>query len=181
MTKINPDRDAEAGQDLLERAIGNLRLDRDLVFRFLVAFTRFEFALKAARFVFKGESEQALRADFDCFAKNIAKVFQEKLDGGDEALRSACEFYRRSPPEKQIWSGSDLDWKEALPQNRRDSEFFLILLRRTRNNLFHGGKGWKRPEDDPHRDNLLMRHGLRILEAMISSQPDVRREFSTFE
>ena len=132
-----------AGQTHFDHAIGNLHIDRDLAFRFLVEFARFEFALKAARFVYQGENERYLKVDFDCFARTIAEPFQKKLDDGDSRLCEARDYYRNEPPQKQIWNGYEPSWTEALPQNRTEAAFLLILLRRTRNNLFHGGKGWK--------------------------------------
>ncbi len=169
-----------AGHTHFEHAIGNLHLDHDLAFRFLVEFARFEFALKAARFVYQGENERNLEVDFDCFARTIAEPFRKKLDGGDTELCEARDYYRDAPPQKQIWNGYGPDWAEALPQNRTESAFLLILLRRTRNNLFHGGKGWKRPDGTIERDNELLRHGLQIMEAMIDCSSDVSLEFTTF-
>ena len=169
-----------AGQTHFEHAIGNLHLDRDLAFRFLVEFARFEFALKAARFVYQGENERNLEVDFDCFARTIAEAFQTRLESGDKELCEARDYYCNEPPQKQIWNGHEPDWTKALPQNRTESAFLLILLRRTRNNLFHGGKGWKRPDAAIDRDDELLRHGLRIMEAMIDCSPEVSLEFTTF-
>lgn len=169
-----------AGQSHFDSAIGNLHLDRDLAFQFLVEFARFEFALKAARFVYQGENERNLEVDFDCFARAIAEPFQKRLGNGDEDLIAARNYFHELPPQKQIWNGHGPDWKEALPQNQVESAFLLILLRRVRNNLFHGGKGWKRPDDTLDRDNKLLKHGLKIMEAMIDCSPEVSLEFTTF-
>ena len=169
-----------SGRSLFEHAIGNLYVDRELAFEFFVVFSRFEYALKTAGFVLQGENERNLQVDFDRFANAIAVQFQAMLDGGDPKLAAACEYYRRQPPLKQVWYGRAPDWRDALPQARNQINFFLVFLRRTRNNLFHGGKGWRRP-GAPDRDNHLMRHGLQILEAMINCEPDVSGEYSTFE
>lgn len=179
MTEETEEGEVPAGQALFEHAIGNLQIDRELAFRFLAIFARFEYALKAAKFVFQGENERDLSADFDCFARVIATPFQEKLEEGDAGLVDARAYYHEHPPQKQIWNGDEPDWKEALPQNRTASALLLILIRRVRNNLFHGGKGWKRP--DVERDHLLMAHGLRLLEVMIACEPAVSAEYSTYQ
>ena len=167
-----------AGRTHFDHVVGNLHLDHHLAFRFLVEFARFEFSLKAARFVCKNKPD--LKVNFDCFARTIAEPFQKKLDDGDTDLREARDYYRNEPPQKQIWNGHEPDWTEARPENGPESVFLLILLRRTRNNLFHGGKGWKRPDETIERDNELLRHGLRIMEAMIDCSSDVRSEYMTF-
>ncbi|MBK0795138.1 hypothetical protein GZV14_28120, partial [Escherichia coli O25b:H4-ST131] len=54
-----------------------------------------------------------------------------------------------------------LVWDDSLPQEKDLAKFLFLLIRRVRNNLFHGGKfngKWFEPE----RSEALLQHGLVI-------------------
>jgi hypothetical protein len=56
-------------------------------------------------------------------------------------------------------------------------EKLLLLIRRVRNNLFHGEKLGVLLEGDSERDTDLLKHGLTILYACLQISTDVRSKF----
>jgi hypothetical protein len=53
----------------------------------------------------------------------------------------------------------------------------FVVVRRIRNNLFHGGKYPSGPEPDLSRDEKLLMQAIRILEPALSARPDLHTIF----
>lgn len=65
-----------------------------------------------------------------------------------------------------------------LPLKKKSSQKILILIRRVRNNLFHGGKfngEWFEPE----RSEALMRNALIILRACGENHHEVSKAYGS--
>lgn len=146
-------------------------LDPELMFTFFAAFSRFEYALKAAGF--GKEKSDAAEPDWDRFAKTIAPAFRERV-AADDDLKVAVEQFVTDPPKKQR---GDLAWTSVEHQGEASGLVNLLLLvRRVRNNLFHGGKA-QRQGKDGDRDSQLVRNALVVLDRALACHDRVRERF----
>lgn len=146
-------------------------LDHELMFAFFAAFSRFEYALKTGGF--GREKPDATEPDWDAFATQIAQTFRERL-ASDEALRASVEELVTRPPKKQR---GDLSWRDVDHQgNAKGAANLLLLVRRVRNNLFHGGKA-QRQGTDAERDNRLVGNALVVLDRALACHDRVRECF----
>jgi hypothetical protein len=92
-------------------------------------------------------------------------------------VKKAVRYYEETPPRKQIVDFDSLTWKDVVPQTDYQLEKLLLLVRRVRNNLFHGEKFSVLLEGDSKRDTYLLVHGLTILYACLHSSIDIRKKF----
>ncbi len=72
--------------------------------------------------------------------------------------------------------GDKIAWSSAPPNGSCDTDYFLLLVRRVRNNLFHGGKfneHWFEPERSEH----LISHSITILNKALIMNKDVHTAF----
>jgi hypothetical protein len=138
---------------------------------FFRTFARLEYALKAAGF-HCGEGDA--NANWTTFAKSIEGRFHEVQE---QTFLAAIEYYRAHPPMKQTIADGMLAWEVRPPQAGIDEDRILILVRRVRNNLFHGGK-FNGRWFEPQRSVDLMRHGQVILETCLTLSPSVNEAFS---
>lgn len=156
-----------------------LELDREIVFGFFVAFSRFEYALKRRGFV--GGDEKRVDADWDQFANSIRDKFPT-LHG--EGFVAACGYLKKHPPKKQVLHKGSLSWKETFPgAGESDEAFITRCVRVVRNNLFHGGKypAPDGPVSDVARDGQLLRHCLAVLDACLALDPELKHYFEETE
>lgn len=138
-----------------------LKMPPDLACDFLGIFARSEYALKAADFA-RGDEKQA-EADWDTFAQAIADDFDLSKNPN---LWTAVDYLLTKPPKKLILKNQTLEFFDAPPdKNQRKAQQALLMVRRVRNNLFHGGKFLPVPAGDPDRDKLLVEHSLTVLHA----------------
>ena len=130
-------------------------------------FARFEYALKATGFYQPTQDDAKL--DWTDFARSVSGALNNPADTG---LREAIEYILEYPPRKQVIQDETLGWTDALPTGNR-SDRVLILVRRIRNNLFHGGK-FSGQWFDAARSERLLRHSLTILRGCLEAPPVVR-------
>lgn len=157
---------------LTQRLIRHLH-ERDLVFEFFFVFSRLEYAVLRRGFIAGGNG--GVSANWDSFANRHTDDF--KQDQSPD-LQEAVDYFLKHPPKKQIAISGNLAWSDAIPQeNSKLLLRLLVLVRRVRNNLFHGEKLGQLIEGDSYRDAHLLRHGLAILYACLSLSPEVRDEF----
>ena len=134
--------------------------NQQLVHRFIAKFARAEYAIKRSGFV----SSHPDRADpeWDRFASKYEKLFAEAPRSAevDEAVR----FLLESPPRKQIAPDRRLGWTDSQRTNEPELKWLLLLVRRARNNLFHGGKYPTGPVIDESRSIALLQAALTLLE-----------------
>ena len=150
---------------------------RELVHRFFLVFSRFEYALKRAGF--SNGSLDSVHPAWEKFAAKYRSTFDPSVT---PRLRIACDYFTAQPPRKQILDGHFLSWSE--PQFRTNEPLFtwlLLMVRSVRNNLFHGGKFPIAPIQEPARDPDLLRHALTIIEACLPLDDDLCYHFSTDE
>lgn len=148
-----------------------------------VTFSRFEYAMKRAGYA-KGNSKKC-EPDWNAFECRNKDVYNDiKLNG----LLEARSYFNTMPPRKQVYIEGKLKWKVTHQNNLSDLEWHSILVRRVRNNLFHGEKtqafvqiGAILPEqEEPSRNTTLIRHSLVMLEAFLECDNELKTVFHSF-
>ena len=157
-----------------DRIVGLFKIDPKVATEFFVMFARLEYALKAQEHIVKTAQKQDLTIDWRKLSQLIDGRFQKKV-ATDEELKRAVEYFCDCPPQKQIWNGHNKDFELPAPQNVPQTERVLLCLRTLRNNLFHGGKDFKR--EDADRDQTLIAHGLAVITAVVDCNEDLRADF----
>lgn len=151
---------------ILEDAFNRADFDRELAFKFFVLFSMFEHALKNTQF--KTVSQNGtVEPNWDAFAQAIDGQFNANAS---PELNTAVNYFINHPVKKQVFRNNQLTFSQTpRPQNITDTEWLSLLIRRVRNNLFHGGKvNYDRP-----RDTLLIQFAIVILESWAVLDPNV--------
>ena len=161
-----PPQDAAPHSDQVENRTGENRMfaylpfPEGLALRFLGTFARFEYALKLRGFA-KGNSN-SVEADWNVYARAIDSHFCELTDRG---FCSAVNYLLAEPPRKQVLKNGHLTWKDSPPNAKLPrAEQTLLMVRRVRNNLFHGAKVWSIERGSRDRDIRLLKTGMIILQ-----------------
>lgn len=147
--------------------------DRALAYQFFLFFSRFEYALKRAGFV-QANSRGEAYADWECFAHKMAGLLRTHTD---DYFKTAVAYIQSHPPKKQVLLGERLTWDKDNFSDAFDLDRLLVLVRRIRNNLFHGGKFPEGQEDDVSRDRELLKSGIAVLQACLESDPRLMTSF----
>jgi len=149
-----------------------LHIEKRLVTDFSILFARFEYALKKSRYA-EGD-ENGIKANWDDFAQDHDSTFK---DDKTEELRSSVQYLCKQPPKKQILRNGVLDWKPVSLNNVPLLQQLVMKVRRTRNNLFHGGKFDHGLLEEPGRDSDLLLSCMIILEECLSLDEGVQQAF----
>jgi hypothetical protein len=151
----------------------NIRVDADLLLEFFLTFARAEFALKNSGFV-KGDQRQVL-ADWDSFAESLENNFRKDKN---KSLSQAVNYIMDNPPMRQVLRDSALMWDANRPNGRRSEiEVLLLLVRRIRNNLFHGGKHNLDVFEDTERTTRLLRNSIIVIHECLLLEPSVKAKY----
>lgn len=142
---------------------------------FFFVFSRFEYSLKRAGFTTLQRGKAT--PDWDAYADCLDK--RDFDAGSDRLVKEAVEYLSSNPPRRQTINDGVLSWDRFAEGGRTKTRHLLLLLRRTRNNLFHGGKfplpdG---PVPEPARDTTLLRSSLIVLYACLQQSPQVSNYF----
>lgn len=133
------------------------------VCKFFWKFSVIEYALKKNGFL-KG-SKSYVQPDWNKFAQKIDGCFGDVTIVGFE---EACCKLKENPPKQQIIDGNRLGWGEPKEQGGKSSEEYIVcLVKRIRNNLFHGGKYPSGLVDSIERDSELIDAALVVLEGLL--------------
>ncbi len=93
-------------------------------------------------------------------------------------LANACGLFRVNPPNQQVLANGALAWSTAPPANAAsEPELLVALVKRVRNNLFHGGKYNARMQEETARSEALLRSSIHVLEECLRVSPEVRRVY----
>mgnify|MGYP001434037192 CR=1 FL=1 len=159
-------------ENILSKAYNTVCFDREIVFKFFITFSLFEYALKKAGFR-RTPRKEDVEVDWTKFSQTINDTFVRMLSSQpDSELNKAVQFILDNPPGKQVYKQQDLQFeRRKRPDNISDTEWLSILIRGIRNNLFHGAKF----RYDSHRDSPLMEAALIILEAWACCNEEVRQ------
>lgn len=150
---------------------------KKLACEFLHIFSRFEYALKRTSFLKKTDGGGA-EPNWEKFSETLDKEMElTAVESGE--FQAAADYFFQSPPKKQIVDeDGDLGWRdEIILENRRNFSVLLVLVRRVRNNLFHGGKFGGEHIYGSERDENLIKFGLTVLMECLCFNTEVEREF----
>ena len=113
-----------------------------------------------------------MKADWGRFGKQI----DEKFRGNpNEKIADAIEYLLKHPPRKQILSEKVVEFQDCPPtENFRQAVQVLLMVRRVRNNLFHGGKYLPDGETEAGRNKRLVACSMQVLEYCLDMDPQVR-------
>lgn len=155
----------------LNRIYRQVDFDRKLIFKFFTVFSLFEYALKKTQY--KRSNNGKVEATWDDFARDISLQFHPRRGS---QLESSVNYLMTNPTAKQILDANNqlsFEYSVVRPTSiTNDVVWLSLVIRRVRNNLFHGGKfGYRRP-----RDPNLINHSLVILESWAHLHPDVEWE-----
>ena len=150
-----------------------MTLNRDLVLEFFLVLSRMEFALKVSGFA--TGTENSVTPDWDGYARKIGDTFSKEVSA---ELLEASNYYLNTPPQKQVLRNGGLAWSSTMPTNSAEIDVLLMLVRRVRNNLFHGGKYNAQARNETARNESLLRYGITILEASMTLVPKVKAAYS---
>jgi len=143
----------------------------NLSFEFFREFSRYEYCLKATQ---PKPKDGKAEANWDWYAKDVEQVFASSKD---PAFVAAVDYFTNHPPKKQVVKDGALAWDATPLEEKNVALKVFVLIRRVRNNLFHGGKfngKWFEPE----RSELLMQHALTILTICAQHHPDVSQAYA---
>lgn len=133
-------------------------------------FARMEYALKAAGYLCK---EPNAKADWASYAETIDDAMS---DPRRKEVTIAINFLMTHPPRKQIVRDGLIEWDDAPPHHKSNTDLLLLYVRRVRNNLFHGGKfnsKWFAPE----RSERLLQSSLTVLDYCLELSPEVKKAY----
>jgi hypothetical protein len=141
--------------------------DKELALRLFGCFAYAEHSLKTSGYLRRGRA--GAEADWDSYARSIAGRFR---GDADHRFRTAWRLLIANPPRKQVVRNGQLDWQIVTrPPGTTDELYGLLLVRRIRNNLFHGAKFLVGGEADFRRDRQLVEAAIAILEAAMKPPP----------
>jgi hypothetical protein len=108
-------------------------MDRELILEFFIKFGKAEYALKHAGYVLPNDD----RADiaWDRFAQDHEAGFARR---DESPVKEAVAYLLNAPLRKQTAPGGELRWKASDRNAEPLVKWLTILVRRVRNNLFHG-------------------------------------------
>lgn len=154
-----------------------LHIDTAAALEFVVAFSRLEFAAKATGYFVKPKADEIINAsvDWSLLARVLADRFDRMLSQ-DTQLFESFQRLQAEPPMKQVIDGGVLRFVSSARQKLRNAELAMLDIRRIRNNLFHGGKGFIIGDAD--RDNALIRMGTRIIYKLVECDADLASCFA---
>ena len=134
---------------------------RDLVLRFFVAFSRFEYAMKAAGWARAGRGDAA-EADWNRVVRQLKQADQAERD----RVLGRAGLLLSAPPRKQVFRNKTLSWREP-GRSGDDLQRLIDGLKRVRNNLFHGGKYSPHGTYLSNRATQLIEAAHAVLEALL--------------
>lgn len=148
-----------------------LKMKSNPIDQFFFRFSRAEYALKASRFL---QNSGEAKADWDKYANNIRDTFDANRT---EELKNAVKYIKENPPKKQVVENGQLAWQQTDNESMHLALFLNVMVRRIRNNLFHGGKFQNGASDDISRDLQLINSANIILLEMVGLHDEVKHYF----
>ncbi len=154
--------------------LDEMKINKALVLEFFFVLSRIEFALKVTGYVCGNKAQ--VKPDWNRFADTIENRFN--CESNDE-LATACRYYLDHPPEKQILKDDMLTWECKQSRQKSNTRTILVLVRRVRNNLFHGGKYNAQNHKEYARNEKLLSYGICILQESVSLIEEVKQAYKS--
>jgi hypothetical protein len=146
--------------------------DRDLVLCFIGVFSRLEYCLKVTRFRQRGDGEA--RADWSAFVQAAEARFNPEES---KELAEAYEYLTGSPPRLLEVKNGDVLWADYVERGASRVDEVVWIVKRIRNNLFHGGKFAYDPSSNPERENKLLLSATILLFHLITVVPEIEQAY----
>lgn len=163
------------------KRLEGLRVDQELLLEFFLNFSCFEFALKLTGYSkpIRTRRREPLAPPVSPDWKKYADSIKDKFDKTiNDDLHQASNYLLDDPPREQVLLPNGPSWNTKVPkEDLAEIKRLLILVRRIRNNLFHGGKFDIAPHEQPERTERLLRSSLSILDQCLKLSPDVKEVF----
>jgi hypothetical protein len=134
---------------------------KDLGFEFLYFFSRFEYALKANRYLKKDGVGQPAEAGW--------QKFRERWEGEYVVTEAAAALIAANPQKQVVGEDSSLDFKPLAVDGLSHLGQVIGHCQTVRNNLFHGGKSGPNGFDSPERTKELLPLVLAVLGELAAS------------
>jgi hypothetical protein len=147
-------------------------MENNIIYQFFFSFSRAEYALKASSFL---TYDKGVKADWDKFIDDIKYKFNGNKT---EELKIAIEYIKNNPPKKQVIENGLLGWEQSNNNYDHLVKFLNVMIRRVRNNLFHGGKLQTGFTEDASRDLELIKSAQIILKEMIELNDEVKHYYN---
>jgi hypothetical protein len=144
------------------------RPDRANAIILFFMFSRFEYALKRGGYV---QWTEEAKPDWGRYARDHAALL---ISISSSEFTDAVALLKDSPPKKQIIRDGHLDWGQDRSVSGFDFARLLCLVRRVRNNLFHGGKVL---ELDGDRNQKLIDASIAVMDTILASDDSLRKTF----
>ena len=145
---------------------------------FFVIFSRFEYALKQAGFV---RGDNYVQPDWNRFAERYGEVFRNRAQN-NQLVRESISYFRQAPPRKQVLRDEQLKWEHTQEDKQIQRErqeptlpWLTIMVRRVRNNLFHGSKKMFGTRE---RDIELLKASFVLLRCWLDLDKEVKQHFA---
>jgi len=143
-----------------------------LAFDFFYWFSRFEFALKEARYIKSTEVGAKAEVSWDRFIERHRDEYH---------LTSAGQALIDAKPQRQIVGDGELTFRDVgFNAGATDLERVVRLANTVRNNLFHGGKHGSEYWDEPDRMRDLLATTIKAVDdlaAQAGLQGDYERYY----
>ena len=150
----------------------HLHLSPGLFLEFLTVFSRAEYALKTAKY---HEQAPHVTPSWDRFANHINTDFRLITD---TEFLEAVNYLMTNPPGKQVIEDGELRFRPTdVDPDQTRAQQVLGLVRRVRNNLFHGGKFVTAEQDNNHRNHRLIEASLTVLKRCLTLDPEVHSRY----
>lgn len=148
-----------------------LDIDKELVCQFFAMFARFEYAMKATRFLWADRHGNAV-PNWQELRRELANPVS---DTKDKATRAAVAYLLAEPPEVQKVIAGRAEFQSLALADGTDGAKAIEAAQRVRNNLFHGGK--HTAHSSPGRDERLIRSAMAVLYACLAADGALLSEY----
>lgn len=159
----------------IDKYIDAISIHKELLIEFFVVFSRFEYALKRARYC---KSNNAAMPDWDRFACEC-----KELKSADVLrLKEVGSYLIEFPPRQQIFIDNCLSFAPiTFVDGTHLVEKLIRYVKTVRNNLFHGGKYPGEYVEEPGRNPELLKSSIATLLCFLNTHEKLHELFVDVE
>ncbi|WP_196893594.1 hypothetical protein [Aureivirga marina] len=153
---------------------GKEEIDFELIEKFFITYSRFEFALKQVEKYRKKNGKGIVEPNWEKFYSENDSIMNFEIN---ENLKDSKEYLENYSPNSQfINDAKEVIWRNSSINNTGNDRV-RIYISIIRNNLFHGGKS-----NNLHleRNKKLIESALIILDYLLELDPVVKNKFNQY-
>lgn len=162
--------------EYLTKVMNDKFIPNDLILIFFVLFSRFEYTLKNNDYI----CSKNCKPDWFELGKEIDEYFDPSN------CQQAYDYLINNPPKKQVCKKHNCSdsfifdkWKDENISSSVEINKIITIIKRVRNNLFHGGKDINGTE----RDKNLIKYSIFLMEEILNilkeHRPTLHEDFIT--